>query len=259
MKVAYVLGAAALSLATLLAPRAVFAQTTIESLGLTVTTTPAATTNYLFRGISQTRNRPAGQFTLDIEHESGIYVGAFLSNANFAGTNIRQEVDGLFGYRFTVADVKLDIGATYFGYPGYDRPPGGFEAAWWEVNLRASYEIAPFKLVGLFAWSPNYNFESGNAFYLEGGFDLSLPAALTFAVRAGYQWIDRNFPSASRPNDGSFGAPNYGVVTVALSREIAFGVIGAVTFSTTNLSQSDCFGGQKICGTQFVATLSRPF
>jgi uncharacterized protein (TIGR02001 family) len=259
MKLAHSLGAALLCAADLLAPQAARAQQTVESLGLTVTTTPAVTTNYIFRGISQTRNRPAVQGTIDIEHESGVYVGAFASNANFAGTNIRQEVDGLFGYRFSVADMKLDIGATYFGYPGYDRPPGGFEAAWWEVNLRASYEVAPFKLVGLFAWSPNYNFESGNAFYLEGGFDLSLPAALTFAARAGYQWIDRNFASASRPNDGSFGAPNYAVITVALSREIAFGVIGAVTFSTTSLSQSDCFGGQKICGTQFVATLSRPF
>lgn len=259
MNVAQSLGAFAFCAATLLAAAPAAAQQTIDSLGLTVTTTPAVTTNYLFRGISQTRNRPAVQGTLDVEHQSGLYVGAFISNANFAGTNIRQEVDGLFGYRFTVADVKLDIGATYFGYPGYDKPLGGFEAAWWEVNLRASYEVAPFKLVGLLAWSPNFNFESGNAFYLEGGFDLSLPAELTLAVRAGYQWIDRNAVSANRPNNGAFGAPDYGVVSVALSREIAFGVIGSVAFSTTSLSESECFGGQKICGTQFVATLTRPF
>ena len=35
------------------------AQTAIEPLGLTVTLTPAVATDYLFRGISQTRNRPA--------------------------------------------------------------------------------------------------------------------------------------------------------------------------------------------------------
>ncbi|WP_270936863.1 TorF family putative porin [Falsiroseomonas oryzae] len=259
MNPAQTLGVVAIVGAALLAPAAASAQQTVESLGLTITTTPAATTDYLFRGISQTRGRPAVQLTLDVEHESGLYVGAFVSNANFAGTNIRQEVDGMFGYRFSVAGVKLDVGATYFGYPGYDKPPGGFEAAWWEANIRASYEFEPFKLVGLFAWSPNYNFESGNAFYLEGGLDVTLPLAFTLGLRAGYQWIDRNFPSVNRPQDGAWGAPDYGVFSASLSREIAFGVIGAVTVSQATINDAECFGGQKICGTRVVATLTRPF
>ena len=208
MRIAHFLGVLTLSLGIATAPGAVRAQQTIESLGLTVTTTPTVATDYLFRGISQTRNRPAIQATLDVEHESGIYVGAFISNANFVGTNIRQEVDGFFGYRFSALGAKFDIGAVYFGYPGYDEPPGGFSASWWEVQARASYEIEPFKLVGLVAWSPNFNFESGNAFYLEGGIDVALPAEFTLSLRAGYQFIDRNFASVNRPNDGFWGAPD---------------------------------------------------
>jgi uncharacterized protein (TIGR02001 family) len=259
MKPAHFLGAAAVCSAIVMPPLPVSAQQTIESLGLTVITTPAAATDYLFRGLSQTRSRPAVQGSIDIEHESGLYVGAFVSNANFVGTNIRQEVDFSAGYRFAVAGVKLDIGATYYGYPGYEKPPGGFEAAWWEAILRASYEVAPFKLVGQFAYAPNFNFESGNAFYAEGGFDLTLPAEFTLAFRAGYQWIDRNFASASRPNDGFFGAKDYGVFSLSLSREIALGFIGAVTVSHATIDDNECFGGLKICGTRFVGTLSRPF
>lgn len=256
MKPAHFLGAATLGAAALLTPAAASAQQTIEALGLTVTTTPAVATDYLFRGISQTRQRPAAQLTLDVEHSSGLYVGAFVSNANFAGTNIRQEVDGVFGYRFSVADAKLDIGATYFGYPGYDKPPGGFEAAWWEFNLRASYEIAPVKLVGLLSYSPNFNFESGEAWYLEGGFDLALDFDITAALRIGRQWVQHNL---SAPADhGAWGAPDYTVVSFALSREIVAGFIGTVAVSTTTLDRNDCFGGQNICGTRFVATLSRP-
>lgn len=259
MNLAHVAVAIALSVPALLAPTAVSAQQTIESLGLTVTTTPLVATDYLFRGVSQTRDRPAIQATLDVEHSSGLYVGAFVSNAMFAGTNIRQEVDGLFGYRFTVADVKFDLGAVYFGYPGYDVPPGGFQAAWWEAQARVSYEIEPVKLVGLFAWSPNYNFESGNAFYLEGGVDLALPAGFTLSGRLGYQWIDRNFPSVNRPNDGYWGAPDYLVGSVAVSREIVWGFIGTVGASFTNISENQCFGAQKICGNRLYATISRPF
>lgn len=257
MKTAQFLGAAAIGAAAMLVPVASQAQQTIESVGLTITTTPAATTNYLFRGISQTRNRPAGQLTVDIEHSSGFYVGTFISNANFAGTNIRQEVDGNIGYRFALGGLKLDLGVTYFGYPGYDRPTGGFDAAWWEGTLRATYEIAPVKLLGSVAWSPNFNFESGNAVYVEGGVDISAPLDFTISGRAGYQWIERNF--ATSANRGSFGAPDYGVFSIGLSREIFAGFIGSVTGSTTTLDRNDCFGGAKICGDTVVFTLSRPF
>ena len=141
MKAAHSLGTALLGAAALLAPAPASAQQSIESLGLTVTTTPAAVTDYLFRGISQTRSRPAAQLTLDVEHSSGLYVGTFISNANFADTNIRQEVDGLFGYRFTLADVKFDIGATYVGYPGYDRPAGGLALCWTHCRPRRSEAV----------------------------------------------------------------------------------------------------------------------
>jgi uncharacterized protein (TIGR02001 family) len=259
MKIAQPMSIAALGGSLLLAAPPASAQQTIDSLGVTVTATPAVTTDYLFRGLSQTRSRPAVQFTLDVEHESGVYVGTFVSNANFVGTNIRQEADFNFGYRFAVGNLKLDIGGTYFGYPGYDKPPGGFEAAWWEATLRGSYEIAPVKIVGQIAWSPDFNFESGNAVYVEGGFDLALPEGFTLAGRAGYQWIERNFADPGRPNDGFFGARDYGVFSLALSREVVLGVIGTVTLSHATIDDNECFGGLKVCGTRVVGTLSRPF
>lgn len=253
------LGAAALLAISLHIAAPAQAQQSIDSLGLTVTTTPALTTDYLFRGLSQTRSRPAAQLTVDAEHSSGLYIGTFISNANFAGTNIRQEVDLNFGYRFAIGDLKLDVGGTYFGYPGYTRPQGGFDAAWWEAAIRASYEIAPVKFVGQLAWSPNFNFESGNAVYAEIGFDMTLDFGFTLSARAGYQWIERNFANPARPSRGSFGAEDYGVLSIAVSREIAYGVIGTVTGSYATLEGNDCFGGLKICGLRAVATLSRPF
>jgi uncharacterized protein (TIGR02001 family) len=250
MRSAIFLGTTALIAGALLAPAPAAAQQSIDSLGLTVTVTPAVVSDYLFRGISQTRSRPAAQGAIDIEHSSGLYVGGFISNVAFPGTNLRQEVDFTFGYRFEVAGVKLDLGGTYFGYPGYDRPPGGFDWAWWEANLRASYQIDPVKLVGLIAYSPNFNLESGTAVYVEGGFDLTLDFGFTAAVRAGYQWIDRN---------ARFGTPDYAVLSFGFSREIALGVVGGVTVSHAELSRNECFGGLGLCGTRFYASLSRPF
>ena len=244
----------------MLAPQAATAQQTIESLGLTVLTTPAVLSDYVFRGISQTRGGAAAQGTIDIEHESGFYIGAFISNAVFRGTNIRQEVDGNFGFRFAVGDLKLDIGGTYFGYPGYDRPTGGFNYAWWEATLRASYEIEPVKLLGQVAYSPNFSGESGNAIYAEVGFDAALPYEFTLSGRAGYQWIQRGVaPADWNGQNGYFGTPDYGVFSLALSRELVAGIVGSVTGVISTLSDKDCFNDSRLCGTRVVVGLSRPF
>jgi len=256
MKPAQMLGAAALSAGILAAPQAATAQQTIDAVGLTVTTTPAVTTDYVFRGISQTRGRAAGQLTLDVEHSSGLYIGTFVSNVAYPGTDIRQEVDGNFGYRFAIGDLKLDIGATYFGYPGYTRG-AGFDWSWWEVTLRGSYEIAPVKFVGQVAYSPNFNFESGNALYVEGGFDWTLDFGFTASFRAGYQWIQYNTSSPS--SHGIFGTPDYAVFSFGVSREIAFGFIGSVTGYYTTIDRQDCFGGLAFCGPRATLTISRPF
>jgi uncharacterized protein (TIGR02001 family) len=251
------LGLAAMLGASLLMPQAARAQQTIESLGLTVTTTPAAVNNYLFRGISQSNNRPAGQLTLDIEHASGLYIGGFISNVAWPGYDIRQEVDGMAGYRFALGDVKLDLGFTYFGYPGYDAPPGGFAWSWWELNARANYEVGNFKFLGQVSWSPNFSYESGQAWYVEGGADIKLPGEFLLSLRAGYQWIE--FNTTSPANHGSFGTPDYAVFSAGISREIIGGIVGALTVSGTTLSRNECFGGLKTCGTQIVVGLSRPF
>lgn len=95
------------------------AQQTIESLGLTVTTGVGLYTDYLFRGISQTQTNPAIQGSLDIEHESGIYIGGFASNVDFGtGFDANIELDGVFGYRFSLFGAKFDLGGIYYAYPG---------------------------------------------------------------------------------------------------------------------------------------------
>lgn len=250
----------ALMVGLLLNTKAVLAQQSIDSLGLTVTTTPTIVTDYMFRGISQTRSGPALQGTIDAEHSTGLYVGAFVSNATFRNTNVRQEVDANFGYRFAVSDVKLDIGGTYFGYPGFEIPPGGFDIAWWEATIRASYELAPVKFVGQLAYSPNFSGESGAAVYAEIGFDWTLDLGITMSARAGYQWIERNIvPANWNGRDGYFGTPDYGVVSFGFSRELFAGVVGSVTGIYSTLSEGDCFGGQQICGMRVVGSLTRPF
>jgi uncharacterized protein (TIGR02001 family) len=236
------------------------AQTTIDSLGLTVTLTPAISNDYLFRGISQTRNNWAFQGTVDVQHESGFYIGSFISNAKFLASpwnDTRQELDLLAGYRFTLGAVSLDLGYIAYLYPGQDKAPGTQLNEYQEFAIKASYTIDIVKLLGAFNYSPNFFGRSGDGFYVEGGADVTLPYGFTASGRLGHQWIQRN---------PLFGTPDYLWYSIGVSREIYAGVTASVAWYGTDISKRDCIpvadradGGQRACDGRVLFTLSRVF
>ena len=221
----------------------------LEGTGLTLSLTPSISTDYLFRGISQTRNRGAVQGTADLAHESGVYVGAFASNANFVGTNARQEVDYLAGYRKEVAGVSLDVGGIYYTYPAHDRP-AGLTLNWFEFAGKAAYTpVDPVKVAAAFFYSPMFQLESGDAYYVEGGVELKLPLDLTLAGRGGYQWVSRNI---------RYGVPDYANWSVGLSRDV-FGFLVTVGYFDTDIRKRECGGSLKVCDARAMVIVSRTF
>jgi uncharacterized protein (TIGR02001 family) len=236
------------------------AQTTIDSLGLTVTVTPTVASDYLFRGISQTRNNWAGQATADVQHESGFYIGTFVSNATFLAApfnDSRMEVDALAGYRFALGGVNLDLGYIGYFYPGQSKPDGTQLNEYHEVALKASYTLDPVKLLAAFNYAPNYFGRSGNGYYIEGGADVTLPFEFTASGRIGYQWIERN---------PRFGTPDYLWYSIGISREIVAGVTASLAWYGTNIDKRECVpvvdradGGQRICEGRVLFSVSKVF
>nr|MCV4209179.1 TorF family putative porin [Roseomonas sp. SXEYE001] len=226
-----------------------------EDAGMTIGITPTISSDYLFRGVSQTRDRPAVQGSIDIQHTTGFYVGAFISNVAFLGTNARQEVDAMAGWRTTIAGVSIDLGGIAYTYPGYSNPAGSglYDLQYFELAVKASYEVSsapmPIKVLAAFNYSPNYQLETGNSFYVEGGLEIGLPHDLTLAGRAGYQWIQ---------NNTRWGAPDFANWNVTLSYKFSDFVFTAGYYDT-NLSRSGCFGAQKICDARAMISLSRTF
>lgn len=223
------------------------AQQKVESLGLTITTQLTLATDYLFRGVSQTQTGPAIQGSLDIEHDTGLYVAGFASNVDFAApADANIELDGLFGYRREIFGIKFDLGAIYYAYPGASDQP--FTLNYWEFALKASYEIGPATVLAAAYYSPDFQLESGTAFYTEGGVDLKLPFEFVLSGRAGYQTVDKN---------NRFGLPDFWNWSIAVSREI-YGFTLAVGYYDTDISKREC-GGSNICSPRALASISRKF
>ncbi|MBR0657810.1 TorF family putative porin [Neoroseomonas oryzicola] len=218
--------------------------------GFSATGTVTGATDYVFRNISQTRNRPAIQGSAELSHEVGLYIGTFASNVAFPNTNARQEVDLIGGYRRTIDNFTFDIGGTWYTYPGYSEQPGQYQLAYAEAILKLKYELEPVTFVGTAAWSPDFFGSSGNSLWLEGGADWKTPLHdIVISGRIGYQWID---------NNARFGAPDYLAYSIYVTVPIAYGFSVAAGFYGTNISQSEC-GGLKVCDNRFIASVSWTF
>ncbi len=154
----------------------------------------AVTNDYVFRGVSQTEKGPAAQGTLEATYGI-LYGNVFLSNLDFgensAGRGLATaELTFGAGIRPVLGPVTFDFGVIYYTYPG--ARDGSAELNY--VELRAGASVSPWKggTVGVVGyWSPDYSFELGDVWTVEGTFAQELPKirdiGVTFSALVGYQ------------------------------------------------------------------------
>ena len=91
--------------------------------GITATGSVAATTDYRFRGVTQSSNNPAIQGGFTFSHKSGAYVALWGSSVDFNTPGVSTETDISLGYTNTLklSDTlapTYDVGVIHYGYIG---------------------------------------------------------------------------------------------------------------------------------------------
>ena len=110
----------------------------------------AITTNYVFRGLTQTDETPALQAGIEVDHASGFYFGSWASNIRWLhgynpDVSANIEIDAYGGYRTRFGDVAFDAGLYTYYYPG-DYPSPGYTLPYTtEAYVALSYGIATLK------------------------------------------------------------------------------------------------------------------
>jgi len=77
----------------------------------------ALTSNYIWRGVTQTTDQAAGQGGIDWGHDSGIYVGTWVSNVDFSGLGDGYEMDVYAGFAGEAGSLGYDVGVISYQYP----------------------------------------------------------------------------------------------------------------------------------------------
>ncbi len=119
---------------------------------VTISGSAAIVSDYRFRGVSQSDEDVAVQAGVTVAHESGLYGGFWGSNlagwGTFGGANLELDVIG--GYKFKpTEDVTLDVGVTYYMYPG-----GADKTDFFEPYAKVSGSLGPASLTAGVAYAP---------------------------------------------------------------------------------------------------------
>lgn len=78
----------------------------------------AVTSNYIWRGITQTNDQAAGQGGIDWGNDSGLYAGTWVSNVAFGNVNGGgYEMDVYAGFGGEAGDLGYDLGVISYQYP----------------------------------------------------------------------------------------------------------------------------------------------
>lgn len=192
----------------------------------------ALTSDYRFRGISQSDEDAAIQGGVDAVFAPGIYVGVWASSVDFDSNGAADgsiEMDYYAGWAGNIGgtDFGIDVGYMYYDYPGDD---GGF-GDYQEVYLKTSWRDLELGV----AYSDDYYGETDDSWYLSGDYSFPLLEELTIGLHVGYTLLEENGGFLSSNED------NY----VDYSVSVTYGFQG-VDFSLavvgTDLDEQDVFG-----------------
>lgn len=127
---------------------------------ITISGAATLTSDYRFRGVSQSDEGMAVQGGITVSHESGFYVGTWGSNlagwGTFGGANM--ELDLIAGYKFGIGEGTLDTGLVWYMYPS-----GADTTDFAELYAKLSGSVGGLGLTAGVAYAPKQE-ALGNAF-----------------------------------------------------------------------------------------------
>ncbi|MCB1748950.1 MAG: hypothetical protein H6977_08285 [Gammaproteobacteria bacterium] len=154
--------------------------------------------NYLWRGLTQSKNQPAVSGGIDYAHESGFYVGTWVSNVEYAngpgaaGDAFSYENDLYIGYAGEYNGISYDLGYLYYNYDeeadidfGEIYGSLGYKNFTVGANLFAHTEYDESNGLAL-PWGKRYDFGFGSAYYVYADYAYEIKEGLELGLHVGY-------------------------------------------------------------------------
>ena len=157
----------------------------------------ALTTDYVFRGYSQTSEGAAVQGGFDATcgiFYAGVWASSLNWDAAFDAEWASVEMDWYAGIKPKTGRITWDLGVIYYSYPNSNKLLG-VDNTYFELKVGGSTEIWKDGTFGVTVfYSPDYQYETGSVWTAEASFSQALPKmgmfTPTFSALVGYQQGD---------------------------------------------------------------------
>jgi len=135
------------------------------------------TSDYLWRGVTQSDNKFSLSGGGDYNHNSGFYAGVWAASVDF-NDDTNFEYDFYTGFQKEINSINFDIGYIRYGYQGEDNLDFS------EVYIKANFKDLNFAVSTLVDSDTGGDFSDST--YIEVNYEYILPYQITMSVHGGY-------------------------------------------------------------------------
>lgn len=174
--------------------------------GVTVNGRATATTDYRYRGLSQSDGDPALQGSVSLSHDSGLYGGVFASTLTDTLRPGDFELSAYAGYaREILLATELDVGVQYYAFP---KNSGLAGADYVEAYAAVRHTLGPVTAEAGAAYAPAQDALGGDdSLYVYGNLSAGLIILpITVTGRLGHTSGQARFSGVSDYTDWRIGA-----------------------------------------------------
>lgn len=137
------------------------------------------TSNYIWRGVTQTDDDAAVQGGIDYVHDSNLYLGAWTSSY---GNGNGYELDLYGGYQGSIGEIPFDVGIILYQYPVDNTGQDAIEV-YGKFDFELFYTMAAFTI-------DKDDTSQDNDLYLNIGTDIELRQGLDMTLLFGMYEFD---------------------------------------------------------------------
>jgi len=221
-----------------------------ETKPFTVNGSATLTSDYRFRGISQTDKGFALQGSMTVTHSSGVYASVWGSSIDdYVANGGDQELDLIVGYKKTVGGTTFDVGGLYYYYPGSSAVSANYNSDFLELygSVAQTFGPATAKLTANYApKSAALSLGKGKEdnLYLNLGLSSPLPnTPVSISAAVGRTFTKRFLSGGDTYTDWSLGASyTQGAMTFGLTYvDTSYGKKAIVSPSGKDVAKAGLF------------------
>jgi len=160
--------------------------------------TVGITSDYRFRGISQTQKEAALQFSADYTNTpSGLYAGTFVSNVKWVRANALTagsddtapiEIDLYAGKRGDIgAGLTYDLGGIYYYFPGESLKSTSLARSASTLEAYGQVGFGPAYVKYSYAFTDTFATGDSGSYYIDSGINYPIADKLTLNAHIGHQ------------------------------------------------------------------------